>query len=277
MRLRPAPPHSGIVFVRRDIGAPADRIPARWDNVVDTRMCTVLGNAAGTTVATVEHLMAALSASGIDNAEIVLDGPEVPIMDGSAQPFMAMLARAGLTEQAATRRWVRVIKPVRVANGVGEAALIPSSEPAFHVEIDFDTPAIGPQQATARLDRGGFREDIAPARTFGFAEDVAALREAGLVRGGSLDNAVVIAEGHVLNTEGLRYEDEFARHKLLDAVGDMALAGSPLLAQFNSSRGGHALNNALLRALFADESAFEVIDSRSMGRVTWQHGAGTAA
>lgn len=256
MTLRPAPIDAGIVFRRTDVkGAIAD-VPATWDRVVDTRMCTVLGNEHGVTVGTVEHLMAAFSGLGIDNALVEIDGPEVPIMDGSAGPFVFLIECAGVTEQAAPRRVIRVLKAVAVEQGRATARLVPGPCLSLNFEIDFANTTVARQQIALGLVNGTFRKELAHARTFGFLDEVEKLWAAGLARGGSLDNAVVIAGDRVLNREGLRYDDEFVRHKALDAVGDLYLAGGPIVGTFSGVCSGHAINNRLLRALFADPVAW---------------------
>lgn len=261
MTLAPAAPDTGIVFLRTDL--PADRalIPARWDAVVDTRLCTVVANERGGSVGTVEHLMAALRGCGVDNAVIELNGPEVPIMDGSSEPFLFLIECAGLAAQAAPRRHIRVLKEVRVEDGPKMVSLSPSPVSSFQVEIDFETAAIRRQVGSLRLlpsdgVGGSFKTEVSRARTFGFLHEVEAMRKAGLARGGSLENAVVINGDRVMNEGGLRYADEFVRHKILDAVGDLYMAGAPILGHFHGVRPGHAMNNLLLRALFADATAW---------------------
>ena len=258
LTLSPAAADSGIAFIRTDKRGFVARIPATYANVVDTRLCTVLGNAEGTTVATVEHVMAALAGCGIDNAILSIDGPEVPIMDGSAAPFVAAIERAGRVEQNAMRRVIRVLKSVTVGTGLASATLMPAQRASFGFEIDFDSTVIGRQTGHFELSAGSFGEEIGDARTFCFLHDVEAMQKAGLARGGSLDNAVVVdkEQDRVLNADGLRSPDEFVRHKILDAVGDLYLAGSPILGRYHGSRAGHALNNQLLRALFADRSSW---------------------
>lgn len=258
MTLRPAGVNTGIRFVRTDIAGSdkARDIAADWQSVVDTRLCTVLGNADGVTVSTVEHLMAALAGCGIDNLLIELNGPEVPIMDGSALPFVALIERAGITAQAAARRAIRVIKPVEVRDGDRRVSVTPASTISFSFEIDFPDAAVARQEGYIRLANGAFKSDLAQARTFGFMRDVEMLRANGFALGGSLDNAIVVDEGKIVNAEGLRYGDEFVRHKVLDAVGDLYLAGAPILGHFHGVRSGHALNNQLLHALMADDSAW---------------------
>ncbi len=254
MILNPAAPDTGIVFRRIDLD-PVAEVAARWDNVIDTRLCTVLGDQDGNPlVGTIEHIMAALAGCGIDNAVIELDGPEVPIMDGSAEPFVFLIDCAGTVEQTAIRTAIKVLKTITVEEGGKRVTLAPASEFTLSFEIEFAARAVGRQRRNALLS--GFREELSAARTFGFAEEVNALRQMGLARGGSLENAVVIEGDRILNHGGLRYTDEFVRHKMLDAVGDLALAGKPLLARFEGSRSGHALNNLVLRKLFATPGAW---------------------
>jgi UDP-3-O-[3-hydroxymyristoyl] N-acetylglucosamine deacetylase len=265
LNLRPADPGHGIVFRRTDLGRD---IPARFDRVVDTQLATVLGDEhwASARVGTVEHLMAALSALGIDNVLVELDGPELPALDGSAAPFVFLLDCAGITEQPLPRSHIEIRRPVRVSEGDAFAELRPASvggKPGLDMalSIDFAAAAIGRQALSLRLTPDSFRRELARARTFTLAEEVTQLRAAGLARGGSLDNAVVVDQARILNPGGLRMSDEFARHKLLDAVGDLALAGAPLSGRFIAHRSGHSLNNRLLRALFADTSAWREMDA----------------
>lgn len=264
--LGPAPSGSGITFLRTDLGI---AIPARHDLVVDTRLCTVLGLEKAR-IGTVEHVMAALAAHGVDDALVEVDGPEIPIFDGSAEPFQFLIDCAGLASQHGISRSIEVLRPIRVREGDGPdaawAELHPADGPYFEAElaIDFAASAIGRQQLALRLTPGAFREELAPARTFTLAEDVTRLRAAGLALGGSLQNAVVVDGPLVLNPGGLRSPDEFVRHKLLDVVGDLALAGAPLAARFVGHRTGHALNNKLLLALFADRSAWRFTGGHTM-------------
>ncbi len=260
MTLRPASARSGIVFVRTDMAGKDSRIPALWDYVVDTRLCTVIGNEAGATVGTVEHLMAALRGCCIDNVTVELDGPEVPVMDGSAMPFVRLIEEAGIRDQNAPRRAIRVLQEVTVTEGDKSASLTPSHEFAFGGEIDFDHPHIGRQRYETKLVNGNFAHDIADSRTFGFLHEVEYLRKNGLALGGSLENAIVLDRDAVMNPEGLRRGDEFIRHKLLDAIGDLYLAGAPVLGAYEGFKAGHALNNALLRKLFATKGAWEIVD-----------------
>jgi UDP-3-O-[3-hydroxymyristoyl] N-acetylglucosamine deacetylase len=258
MTLHPAEAGSGVRFRRVDVTDRNNVIPALWSNVTDTRLNTCISNEAGVSVKTIEHLMSALAGMGLDNALIDIDGEEVPVMDGSAAPFVFLIECAGLVEQAAPRQVIKILKRVTVTDGNKTATLIPADEYELSVDIDFAAAAIGHQQTSLTVDSAAFKAEISRARTFGFEQEVEAMRAAGLGRGGSLDNAVVIAgDGNgVLNEEGLRYDDEFVRHKLLDALGDLALAGAPLLAHFRGTRCGHALNNQILRALFADSTAW---------------------
>lgn len=260
LELHPAPADTGIRFVRTDLTGEAALLPARWDAVVDTKLCTVLGNQAGTTIGTIEHLMAALAGLGIDNAEIRLDGPEVPIMDGSSEAFVFLLECAGTVELDAPKRAIEVLQRVAVGDDKAGAAIMPASSAAYEFTIDFRSAAIGRQERTYRPAPGAFKRELSRARTFGFVEEVDQLRRIGLARGASLDNAVGIAGDKVLNIGGLRYADEFVRHKLLDAIGDLALAGMPLLGRFHGHRAGHALNNQLLRALLAKPDAWTVVE-----------------
>lgn len=259
MRLLPATADHGIVFMRTDRDGD-NIIPARWDHVVDTRLCTVIGNASGATVGTIEHVMAALRGCGVDNLLIEIDGAEVPVMDGSSAPFVEAIDDAGVQVQAAPRRAIRILKEVVVEEEGKRVRLSPAQGSVFAGQIDFRHPVIGSQFYETRLVNGNFRHELSEARTFGFLEEVEALRAIGLVRGGSTDNAIVLDKGRVLNDEGLRFSDEFIRHKLLDAVGDLFLAGGPILGAYEGYRAGHALNNAILRKLFADRDAWKMVD-----------------
>ncbi|MBI4184767.1 MAG: UDP-3-O-acyl-N-acetylglucosamine deacetylase [Proteobacteria bacterium] len=259
LTLRPGEPGSGIVFRRSDIGGGGAAIPARWDRVVDTTLCTTLGEG-GIRVGTVEHLLAAVAGCGVDNAVVEVGGPEVPIMDGSAAPFVFLIECAGLVEQPAARRAIRVLRPVSVAHGSASASLRPAGAFGIDFAIDFANPVVGRQECSLTPANGAFKSEIARARTFGFLDDVESLRARGLARGGSLENAVVVCGERVLNQDGLRYEDEFVRHKVLDCVGDLCLAGAPLIGRFVGVQSGHFLNNRLLKALFADPDAWETVD-----------------
>jgi UDP-3-O-[3-hydroxymyristoyl] N-acetylglucosamine deacetylase len=266
LTLRPGLAGDGIVFRRTDLGV---EIPAIFDHVTDTRLCTALSAAGRPDIrmGTIEHVMAALAACGIDDAVIEVDGPEVPILDGSAAPFLFLIDCAGITSSALPRSSIEVLKTVRVQDGEGPdaawAELHPSAAPGLEaaLTIDFPNTAIGRQELLLRVTEDSFRTTLAEARTFTLAEDVARLRAVGLAQGGSLANAVVVDGPLVLNPGGLRHAQEFVRHKLLDVVGDLALAGAPLRARFSGHRSGHALNNRLLRALFADPSAWRWQDA----------------
>ncbi|WP_163268100.1 UDP-3-O-acyl-N-acetylglucosamine deacetylase [Chelativorans alearense] len=265
----PAEPDTGIVFQRVDEEASGRVIRALAAEVGETDLCTGLGDPAGDHVATVEHLMAALSAMGIDNVAIEIDGGEVPIMDGSASAFVEAFQQAGIETLAKKRRYIRIVKPVRIDIGSSWAEFRPHDGTRFEIEIDFDSPAIGRQSLSVDLNAEVFAREVARARTFGFIKDVERLWAAGYALGSSLENSVVIGEDHrVINMEGLRYKDEFVRHKMLDAVGDLALAGARFIGCFRSYRGGHRLNATALRHLLTDRSAFEIVETarRERGR-----------
>ncbi len=260
MHIRPADAYQGIVFVRKDVSDRNNMVPAIWHAVVDTRLCTMIGNEAGVTVGTIEHLMAALRACGIDNALVELDGPEVPIMDGSSVMFVEAFIRVGLRTQTAPRRAIKILKEVTLTEGDKRVTLKPGIGSRFRAEIDFAHPAIGHQSCEVEMLSDQFITDIADARTFGFVHEVNALRAQGLALGGSLENAIVLDQHNVLNKDGLRYDDEFARHKVLDAIGDIYLAGAPIIGLYEGVKPGHALNNQILRQLFADKTAWTYID-----------------
>ena len=260
MKIKPADADSGIVFVRTDPRGGRAEIPARWDHVVDTRMCTVIGNGKGVNVGTIEHLVAGLSGAGVDNAVIEIDGPEVPIMDGSAAPFVFLAECAGLEEQDARRKVLRVRKQIAVGDANRRATLTPGFGSSFSFEIAFDHPMMKHNTGSLTLEGDAFKDEISRARTFGFLHEVEELRKLGLARGGSLENAIVISGDTILNEEGLRFEDEFVRHKILDSVGDLALAGHKIIGHFHGWRSGHMLNNKLLHAMFADASSFELAE-----------------
>lgn len=260
LRLLPAEIGTGLIFRRVDVTDRDNMIPARWDSVVDTRLCTVVANQAGVSVGTIEHLMAALSACGVDNAILELDAPEVPIMDGSSAPFVDAINEAGLKTQAAPRRAIKVLKEVSVVDGDKIVTLKPGIGSRFKAGIDFAHPSIGQQSFEIELFSGDFETKISDARTFGFAHEVKALRAMGLALGGSMDNAVVLDEKAVMNPEGLRHSDEFARHKVLDAVGDIYIAGGPMIGHYEASKPGHNMNNRVLQALFADSQNWEWCD-----------------
>lgn len=257
LTLRPAPANTGIVFRRTDLAEPRDFTVAP-DLVTDTRLCSALeGN--GARVATVEHLMSALAGLGIDNLYIDLDGPEVPILDGSAAPFVYLLQTAGIETQNAAKRFMRVKKTVRVEEGDKWAEFSPHEGLRLTFRIDFDHPVFRQSAKEMRIDLAeqSYVKEVSRARTFGFMNEVEYLRSHGLALGGTLDNAIVMDEFRVLNSDGLRYADEFVKHKVLDAVGDLYLTGHPILAEFTAYKSGHGLNNRLLRALIDDASAWE--------------------
>ncbi len=245
--LHPAPVDTGIVFRRLD--RPGSEIRASWRHVVDAPMCTALSDTAGNRVATIEHLLAAFCGCGIDNAMVDIDGPELPVMDGSASPFVFLIDCAGTLRQDAPRRAIRVLKPVEVTDGDRTTRLLPGEGFTVTVEIDYPTPPILRQRFTVTVDR--FRDEVARARTYGFLHEVETLHAAGLARGASLLNAVVVSGETVVNEDGLRYADEFVRHKALDAFGDLYLAGAPIIGRFEGIRSGHRMNHRLLAALFA--------------------------
>ncbi len=261
LSILPAEEGAGIVFIRTDITGCDNVIPALWDKVTDAQLCTFISNDDGVGVGTIEHLMSALRGCNIDNAVIELDGPEVPIMDGSALAFVEMIKEAGVKTQIAARRMIRVLKDIKVEEDGKSASLTPADDSVFGGEIEFDHPEIGHQEFETRLLNGNFMHDIAACRTFGFFHDAEYLRSRGLALGASLDNAIVMDREQVMNPEGLRHKDEFIRHKLLDAIGDLYLAGSPILGKYNGQKTSHAMNNALLHALFADDSAYEIVEA----------------
>ncbi len=263
LTLHPAPADTGIVFRRVDVDPPVE-LPAQANGVGDTRMASVLEKD-GVRVSTVEHLMSACAGLGIDNLMVDLTAEEIPIMDGSAASFVFLLQQAGRQELDAPKKFIRVLKRVEVREGEGPNEKWASLEPwhGYRLKffIEFNHPAIDGSGQTAEVDLSleSYIEEIARARTFGFMQDVETLRGMGLARGGSLENAIVMDEFRILNTGGLRYRNEFVRHKILDAMGDLYLAGHPLLASYDAHKSGHGLNNKLLRALFADESAYEIV------------------
>ncbi len=267
LRLRPAPAGAGVTVRRLDIAGPEGVIPVTPEAVRDTRLCTVLANAQGVTVATVEHVFAALAAMGVDNVGVEIDGPEIPAVDGSAAPFVTLIAQAGVQALPARRRVVRVTRPLEVRlDGARVARFEPSDRFDIDVTIDFDRGGIGRQRYVGVVDAATFRRDVAAARTFAFANEVEALRAAGLARGGSLDNCIVLEGETVLNPGGLRFPDEFVRHKALDAIGDLFVAGFGFQGRYIAERPGHELNNEALRALMADPTAHELSWARGQGR-----------
>jgi UDP-3-O-[3-hydroxymyristoyl] N-acetylglucosamine deacetylase len=269
MTLRPAAPDTGIVFRRLDAGA---GLRAIWSNTIESALSTVLSNGEGIEIGTIEHLMAALAGCGIENAVVELDGPEVPIMDGSAAPFVALIERAGIVAQNVPRLAVKILKPVQVSDKGASAALLPEHGFSMRFEIEFENALISHQDLTLSVEPESFRAELASARTFGLLDDLPRLKAAGLARGGSLENAVVVSGDRVLNAGGLRFADEFVRHKLLDAYGDLYLAGGPIIGHFRGVRSGHALTRRLLAALFADRDAWcatTMIETELLGATAW--------
>ncbi len=267
LTLRPAPPETGVVFRRTDLPLPVD-IPVNVQTVCDTRMATTIspgGDPGGPKVQTIEHLLSAIAGLGLDNVAIDITGEEVPILDGSAASFVFLLQSAGVEQQAAPKRFLRVLKTVELREGEGAglkwARLAPFHGYRLSFEIEFNHPALDAtgQQVIFDFSAGQYKRDIARARTFGFTKDVEMMRSRGLGLGGSMDNVIVVDDYRVLNADGLRYDDEFVKHKILDAIGDMQVLGKPLLASYTAFKGGHALNNKLLRKLLADPSAYEVV------------------
>jgi len=267
MTLRPAAAGTGIVFRRVDLSVPVD-IPVRADTVCDTRMATTIspgGDPGAPKVQTIEHLLSACAGLGIDNLYIDINADEVPVLDGSAASFVYLLQSAGIEQQKAAKRFLRVKKTVEVRQGEGKRLMWARLEPhhgyTLSFQIEFDNPAVAAtgQHYVFDMGAGQYKREIARARTFGMMSDVELMRSRGLTLGGSMDNAIVVDDYRVLNAEGLRYDDEFVKHKILDAIGDMQVVGYPLLAAYTSFKGGHALNNKLLRALLADETAYEIV------------------
>ena len=267
LTLHPADAGTGIVFLRTGLeGRPDREIRADVRSVTATEFATVLGDPSGPLCSTAEHVLAALSGLGVDNAVVEIDGPEVPIMDGSAEPFVSAIDQAGIMTLAAPRRCIQVLKPVRVVKDASIGELRPYTRGfRVEIEIDFENPLIGRQALSLDVTPASFRREIARARTFGFMRDVSKLWSAGYALGATFDNTLVVTDNRILNQDGLRYPDEFVRHKALDAIGDLALAGVPLLGAYRSVRGGHKLNHAVLSALMADRTAWRVVEP---GRVT---------
>jgi len=259
LTLRPAAANTGIVFRRIDVEQPVD-IPATLEHVCDTTLSTTLG-AGGVTVSTVEHLLSAMAGIGIDNAYIDLSAAEVPIMDGSSGPFVFLLQSAGVEEQEASKRFIRIKRPIRVSDGDKWAEFQPFDGFKVSFGIEFDHPVFKESTSRASVDFSttSFVKEVSRARTFGFMRDLESLREKNLALGGTLDNAIVVDDYRILNDEGLRYEDEFVKHKILDAIGDLYLLGHSLIGHFDGYKSGHALNNRLLRALVADDQAWEMV------------------
>src|SRR6187200_2372650 len=265
LTLGPAPADAGLIFVRTGLDEADREVPAIAASVTATDLATVLGDREGPLVSTAEHVLAALRGMGVDNAIIEVDGPEVPIMDGSAAAFVAAIDQAGIVTQSASRRFIQILKPVQVVIGDSVGELRPHAGGfRVEIEIDFANPVIGRQNYSIDLNPESFRREVSRARTFGFMNDVARLWKAGFALGASFENSVVFDDELLLNPEGLRYRDECVRHKVLDAVGDLALAGLQLLGAYRSVRGGHKLNHAVLTALLADRSAWRVVEGEAV-------------
>lgn len=258
LTLAPAPANSGIVFVRTGLEHPVE-IPARHDYVVETTLATTIGKG-NVKVATIEHLMAALAGLGIDNCRIEVDGPEVPIMDGSAAPFVYLIQSAGIAVQKEFKRFLVIRKPVSVAEEGKEAKFLPAPQFSVSFTIDFDHPLIAKQQFRMDFSDRFFHEEICRARTFGFYREVEMLKKMGLARGGSLENAVVVDDFSILNPDGLRYPDEFVRHKILDSIGDISLIGMPVIGHLVAHKSGHHLNHLLVTKVLADATAYEIVE-----------------
>ena len=259
MLVRPGEMNTGVRFVRKDVPMGHGVIPGLWHHVVDTRLGTIIGNEFGVSVSTVEHLMAALRGCGIDNAVVELDGPEVPILDGSAEPFVAMIERAGIVDQEA-KRWAMLVQDtVEFRDGDRFVRLEPCPITRITAEIDFPDTAVGSQRLSVVMTEPVFKRDVARARTFGFADQIEDLYERELALGGSPRNAILVDGERIINDEGLRFQDEFVRHKILDIVGDLSLAGVPVIGHFHGYKPGHRLNQALLRKFISDESAWSYV------------------
>jgi UDP-3-O-[3-hydroxymyristoyl] N-acetylglucosamine deacetylase len=273
LTLHPADAGTGILFLRTGLeGRPDREIRADVRSVTATEFATVLGDPTGPLCSTAEHVLAALSGLGVDNAVVEIDGPEVPIMDGSAEPLVSAIDQAGIVTLAAPRRFIQVLKPVRVVKDASVGELRPYSRGfRVEVEIDFDNPLIGRQALSLDVTPDSFRREIALARTFGFMRDVSKLWSAGYALGATFDNTLVVTDNRILNQDGLRFPNEFVRHKALDAIGDLALAGAPLLGAYRSVRGGHKLNHAVLSALMADRTAWRVVESGRVARPARGH------
>jgi len=259
LKLEPAEVDDGIKFIRVD-SKKNNIIEAIWSNVSETILSTTISNAHGLKISTIEHLMSALSGLHIDNLNIYINATEVPIMDGSSRPFVDMIEKIGIKEQNKKRKFLNVKKIIEVSINNSSVKIIPNNQFSIDFEIDFPSQLVSKQSCQLQLINGNYKTDIAAARTFGFEKDVEHLRSNGLALGGSLDNAVVVGENEILNKDGLRYTDEFVRHKILDSIGDLYLAGSPIIGYFYGNKSGHYLNNQLLKKLFSDESNYEYLD-----------------
>jgi len=253
MSILPSNEDTGITFVRKDLDG-ENFIKALWSNVTSTKLCTTISNHKGASVATIEHLMSALSGIHIDNVIVEISGPEIPIMDGSSEPFVNLIEDAGIIEQQKKRKYIRVLKEVSVQNDQGSVSIRPNNQFSINFEIDFPSSIIDKQSCKLQMINGNYKEDVSKARTFGFEDEVDQLRNSGFALGGSLLNAVVVGKDSILNEGGLRYEDEFVRHKILDSIGDLYLAGAPVIGYFEGKKSGHKLNNDLLKKLLNEKS-----------------------
>ena len=260
--LKPSKSNSGISFIRTDIeGDISERtILASYQNVSDTNMCTTIKNKSDCKISTIEHLMAALSGSGVDNIDIEINGPEVPIMDGSSKQFIDLIENAGLSKLSEKRKFLKITRNIEIVDGEKKCSLSPSNNMNFFASIDFSDKVIGKQEASINLENFNFKDNVSKARTFGFMRDVEALRMSGLGLGGSLDNCIIIDDNEVINSEGLRFENEFVAHKLLDAVGDIFTSGYRIQGEYRGYLCGHHMNNLLLKELFDNEDSFEVFE-----------------
>ena len=269
MTIKPSTPNTGIIFRRVDVSDNGIAIPAHISSVIDTKLCSCIGDNNGTKVSTIEHLMAAFHALGIDNAEVEINGSEVPAMDGSASSFVFLMECAGIIKQEAPKYAIKVLKKVTLTEGKASVSLAPNTSNDLTIDfaIDFEDKVVGKQSMKFNLAERGFKKEIAKARTFGFANDVEKLRSMGFAKGGSLENAVVIDDDNIINEDGLRYQDEFVRHKILDAVGDLYLAGHTIIGDFKAYCSGHYHTYQLLKKLFADETAYEFICLENFSKV----------
>lgn len=268
LTLNPADADTGVLFSRTDADGGEREVRADYRAVTATELATVLGDESGVLCSTAEHILAALRGLGVDNALVEIDGPEVPIMDGSAASFVDAIDQVGIKTLSKARRYIKILKPVSVAKGESFGELRPADSGfQLDIEINFESPLIGRQSISIDLTADSFRRDLSRARTFGFMKDVSALWSAGKALGASFENTLVLSDNRILNSEGLRYADEFVRHKALDAVGDLALAGAPIIGAYRSVRGGHRLNHAVLVALMSDPSAYEVVEAGESRRV----------
>ena len=258
LMIQPSNINSGIKFIRTDKDK-NNIIDALWSNVTSTNLCTTISNDSGNSVSTIEHLMSALSGMHIDNANILINNVEVPVMDGSSLPFVELIEKVGVVQQEVDRFTMIVKKEIYVSNNKGSAKIVPNNEFSINFSIDFESHLINKQACQLQLINGNYKSDISSARTFGFEKDVDMLRENGFALGGSLENAVVVGENNILNQEGLRFKDEFVRHKILDSIGDLYLAGYPIQGYFYGNKSGHFLNHQLLTKLFSDKSNFEIV------------------